>query len=45
MLVALCDEAAKLKNQLATRLEQDRRDGLPSEESRRPMSSVRNTRP
>jgi hypothetical protein len=45
MLAALCEEAAKLKHQLAARLEQDRREGLPSEESRRPMTSIRHTRP
>ncbi len=41
MLAALCDEAAKLKDQLASRLDEDRRKSLPSKESRRPMTSTR----
>ena len=38
MLDMLCEEAGRLKRELAVRLDLDRRNSLPSMESRRPLS-------
>ena len=41
MLNFLCEEAGRLEAQLAARLDMDRLNNLPSEESRRPLSASR----
>jgi hypothetical protein len=38
MLDLLCEEAGRLKDELAAKLDMDRQNNLPSEESRRPLS-------